>query len=702
MEGGDLNDQNGCFNDDLEMAAVHEVGIRPPESMLHCIEGAVRETLFPDDPFRQFKNQPAKRQCLLGIQYLFPILEWAPRYSFDFFKSDGISYAKLAHLPPVLGLYSSFVPPMIYAMLGSSRDLAVGTVAVVSLLLASILGNEASPLENPELYLHLAFTTTFFAGIFQASLGFFRLGFIIDFLSHATIVGFMAGAATVVSLQQLKGILGLQHFTTETDLISVMRSVWGQTHKVGVHARQYSTLKYHGNSWYWAFMYTIVYLDSACFVLYSGGGKASCSDSPSSASYSSLATLSSKKMPKLFWISAAAPLTSVILGSLLVYITHAEKHGVEIVGDLKKGLNPVSLNFFVFQSQYLKTTLKTGLITGIICLTEGIAVGRTFSLFKNYHIDGNKEMIAMGMMNIVGSCTSCYITTGAFSRTAVNFNAGCKTAMSNIVMATAVMITLLFLTPLFYYTPLVVLASIIISAMLGLIDVQAAFHLWKVDKIDFLVCMGAYLGVVFGNVEVGLMIAVAISMIRLILHVTRPQTAVLGNIPNTTAYRNTEQYPDAARVPGILILRIDSPIYFANSSYLRERILRWIDDEEDRLAKLNEDILQYVILDMTPVTSIDTSGINMLEEMKRTIERRGLQLALGNPGTEVMEKLQKAKFIEFLGSNWLFLTVGEAVGVCNSLLHTRKLNITTNSNGISTTRSHNINNAIKSNDGDCQ
>ncbi|GLJ34406.1 hypothetical protein SUGI_0691740 [Cryptomeria japonica] len=643
---------SGCSNmieNDLEMASVHKVSVRPPESMLHCIEGAVKETLFPDDPFRQFKNQPAKRKCFLGVQYLFPILEWAPKYSLKIFKSDlisgitiaslaipqGISYAKLANLPPILGLYSSFVPPLIYAMLGSSRDLAVGTVAVVSLLIGSLIAKEISPAQNPQLALHLALTATFFAGIFQASMGIFRLGFVIDFLSHATIVGFMAGAATVVSLQQLKGILGLQHFTTETDIVSAMRSVWGQTHK-----------------WRWE---TIVLgISFLSFLL--------------------ITRYISKKRPRLFWISAAAPLTTVILSSVLVYATHAEKHGVEIVGHLKSGLNPLTVESFMFEGKYLKTLVKTGLIIGIITLTEGIAVGRTFALFKNYNIDGNKEMIAIGMMNIVGSCTSCYITTGAFSRSAVNFNAGCKTAVSNIVMAIAVMITLLFLTPLFHYTPLVVLSSIIISAMLGLIDIPAAYHLWKVDKVDFLVCMGAYVGVVFGNIEIGLIIAVTISLLRLILHVSRPHTAVLGNIPNTTVYRNAEQYPDAARVPGILILRIDAPIYFSNASYLRERIMRWIMDEEERLAKMKEDTLQYVIIDMAPVTTVDTSGIRMLEELKKTVELTGLQLALSNPGSDLMEKLEKAKFTEFLGPNWLFLTVGEGVAVCSSLLQARKLN----------------------------
>ncbi|KAH0660992.1 sulfate transporter 3.1-like [Solanum tuberosum] len=636
-----MNNNNG------ENTGIHRVEIPPPQPFFKSLKNTVKETLFPDDPLKQFKNQKPLRKFILGVQYFFPIFEWGSRYNFGFFKADliagitiaslaipqGISYAKLGNLPPILGLYSSFIPPLVYALMGSSRDLAVGTVAVGSLLMASMLGAEVNPAENPTLYLHLAFTATFFTGLFELALGFFRLGFIVDFLSHATIVGFMGGAATVVILQQLKGILGLEHFTHATDVVSVLRSVFSQTH-----------------AWRW---------ESAvlgfCFLF-----------------YLMLAKFLSQKRPKLFWVSAMAPLTSVILGTILVYITHAEKHGVAVIGELKKGINPPSIMDLSFGSKYMTTAIKTGIVTGVIALAEGIAVGRSFAMFKNYHIDGNKEMIAFGMMNIVGSCTSCYLTTGPFSRSAVNFNAGCKTAVSNIVMALAVMVTLLLLTPLFHFTPLVVLSSIIIAAMLGLIDYNAAIHLWHVDKFDFLVCMSAYIGVVFGNIEIGLVMAVGLSLLRVLLSVARPRTLVLGNIPNSMIYRNVEQYPNTNNVPGVLILDIGAPIFFTNSSYLRERISRWIDDEEDKLKSSGETTLQYVILDMGAVGNIDTSGISMFEEVKKNLDRRDLKLVLANPGAEVMKKLNKSKFIETLGQEWMFLTVGEAVEACNFMLHSCK------------------------------
>lgn len=625
------------------------VPLPPPKPFVETLKSNLKETFFPDDPFRRFKKQPLRRRILLGLQYFVPFLEWAPHYTFGFLKADvvagititslavpqGISYANLASLPPIIGLYSSFVPPLVYAMLGSSRDVAVGTVAVGSLLYSTMLGKVANPNHNLDEYVSLAFTATFFAGVIQASLGFLRLGFIVDLLSHATIVGFMAGAATVVCLQQLKGMLGLIHFTHETDVVSVMRSVFTQAHM-----------------WRWESAVL-----GCCFLF-----------------FMLLTRFYSKKKPAFFWINAMAPLASVILGSLLVYSTHAEKHGVQVIGELKKGLNPLSFTKLAFGSPYLMTTIKTGAITGIIALAEGVAVGRSFAMFKNYHIDGNKEMIAFGLLNVAGSCTSCYLSSGPFSRSAVNFNAGCKTAASNIVMAMGVMITLLFLTPFFYYTPLVVLSSIIMTAMVGLIDFQAVVHLWKVDKFDFIICVAAYLGVVFGSVETGLALAVVLSLLRLVLFMARPKTTVLGSLANSVEYRSTEQYLYTHKVPGTLILQINGPVYFASSNYLRERIIRWISEEEDRIKSSGEHTLQNVILDMSAVPSIDTSGISMLREVKKTSDRKGLKLALANPGNEVMKKLFKSDFIETIGHEWIHATVAEAVGACTYAFHMSKPN----------------------------
>ncbi|EAY78517.1 sulfate transporter 3.1 [Oryza sativa Japonica Group] len=616
-------------------AATTRVPVPPPKPLLRTIGGNLMETFFPDDPFRAVARESGGRRALAALRYVFPFLEWLPSYSLAALWSDvvagvtiaslavpqGISYAKLGDLPPIMGLYSSFVPPLVYAVMGSSRELAVGTTAVASLLFAATLGKEAPPGEKPELYAALAFTATFFAGVLQAGLGVLRLGFLVDLLSHAAIVGFMAGAATIVCLQQLKGMLGLAHFTTSTDVVAVVRSVVTQSHQ-----------------WRWQ---SIVV--GCCFLI-----------------FLLFARYISKRKPKWFLLSAMAPLASVIAGSVLVYLIHGDRHGIPVIGYLKKGINPPSARDLLLSSPHTMVALRTGIITGIIGLAEGIAIGRSFAMLKSYNVDGNKEMIAFGAMNIVGSCTSCYLTAGPFSRAAVNHNAGCKTPMSNAVMAVAVMLTLQFLTPLFHYTPLVVLSAIIISAMIGIIDYKAAVRLWKVDKIDFCVCVGTYLGVVFGDIQIGLAIAVGISILRILLFIARPKTTVLGKMPNSTNFRRMDQYTVAKAVPGLLVLRIDSPIYFANSGYLRERIMRWIDHEEDRIKAEGLESLKCVVLDMGAVASIDTSGTKMLEDLKKNLDRSSIQIALANPGSEIMRKLDKSNVLGLIGEEWIFLTVSEA------------------------------------------
>ncbi|KAF5191832.1 Sulfate transporter 1.1 [Thalictrum thalictroides] len=573
---------------------------------------------------------------ILGLEYFFPIFLWAPHYSFKLFRSDvvsgltiaslaipqGISYAKLANLPPIIGLYSSFVPPLLYALLGSSRHLAVGPVSIASLVMGSMLEESVSPTENPEIYLSLAFTATFFAGLFQASLGILRLGFIIDFLSKATLIGFTAGAAIIVSLQQLKGLLGIVHFTTKMQFVSVMSSVFHET-----------------NEWSW---HTIIMgLSFLVFLL--------------------TARQMSMRRPKLFWISAAAPLTSVLISTLIIFIFKAQIKGISTIGHLPRGVNPPSANMLYFHAPYLSLALKTGIITGILSLTEGIAVGRTFASLKNYQVDGNKEMVAIGVMNMAGSCTSCYVTTGSFSRSAVNNSAGAQSAVSNIVMAATVLVTLLFLMPLFYYTPNVILGAIIVTAVIGLIDYQAALKLWRVDKLDFVACLCAFFGVLFISVQIGLVIAVGVSVFKILLNVTRPNTVILGNIPGTHIYQNLRRYGEASRIPYFLILGIESPIYFANSTYLQERLLRWVREEEEWIQTNKESPLKCVILDLTTVSSIDTSGLETIAELRRTLEKRSLQLVLVNPVGGVMEKLCRSKVLESFGPSGLYLTVGEAI-----------------------------------------
>ncbi|KAG0495987.1 hypothetical protein HPP92_000678 [Vanilla planifolia] len=551
----------------------HKVPVPQSKDTVQAVKQWAGECFFPDDPLHKVKNQKSiYMKLVFGLQYIFPIMLWGSDYSLALFKSDaiagltiacmaipqGISYAKLAYLPPNIGLYSSFVPPLVYLVLGSSRDLAVGPSSIVSVVLGSMLREAVSPDDNPMLFLQLAFTSTFFAGLFQAALGLLRMGFVVEFLSEPTLVGFMGGAAVVTVLQQLKGLLGIKHFATKTGFIPMMQSLFEHT-------------------------------------------------------------------SELHW-------KTMVMGISFLLFLYLTKY---VVGHLDQGLNPPSIKMLLLHGSYLMLTIKTGIITGILSIT----------------VDGNKEMVALGIMNLAGSCSSCFVTTGSFSRSAVNYNSGCKTAISNMVMSCVVLVTMMFLMPLFYYTPNVVLSVAIIIAAIGLIHREAPIRLWKVDKLDFFAYLTAFFGVLFISVPIGLGIAMGISILKILIPVTRPNIVIMGNVLGTECYRSLTQYKEAIRVPHFLILGIEFPIYFASSVYLQDRILRWVREEEERASKIKE----------KAVSAIDSSGIEALLELKKKLNRRSLQLVLANPIGEVANKLFVSEAWEKFGSDYIYMNVAEAV-----------------------------------------
>ncbi|CAM8931523.1 unnamed protein product [Rhodiola kirilowii] len=614
----------------------NSVNFTDPRKYTKVLKSDIKEALFPDDPFRQFRDPSKLRQIKNGLRYFVPMVEWLPKYNLGLFKYDllsgitiaslaipqGISYAKLANIPPIIGLYSSFIPPLVYAIFGSSKHLAVGTVAACSLLIAQCIEEKVSADENPTLYLNLVFTTAFITGVFQAALGFLRLGILVDFLSHATITGFMSGTAIIIILQQLKGFFGFVHFTTKTDVVSVISAIIHNWHE-------------------WRWESTLVGIIFLTFL--------------------QVTRYIRQKKPKLFWVSAIAPIIVVLVGCAFAYFAKAEKHGIAIVGHLHKGLNPISIQDLNFDPKYLPATLKAGIISGTIALAEGIAIGRSFAIMNNEQIDGNKEMIAYGFMNVIGSFFSCYLTTGPFSKTAVNSNAGCKTQMSNVVMAICLMLTLLFLAPIFSYTPLVALSAIITSAMIGLVKYEEVFHLYKIDKGDFLICLAAFFGVAFISMDYGLMISVGLAIVRALLYVARPTSCKLGTIPNSNLYRDVEQYPDTMKILGIMIIQMGSPIYFANCTYLRERIWRFMREEQE-VSK--GDVVEHIILDLSGVTAIDMSGIETLAEIRKSMGANGIKMALVNPRIDIMEKMIRSKFIDKIGKESVFLSVEDAIDSC--------------------------------------
>ncbi|KAK7314497.1 hypothetical protein VNO77_33022 [Canavalia gladiata] len=632
-------------NSKIDDDEIHGVNFTTQRGFGTKLKSGLKETFFPDDPFRQFMSEEKPlRRVIKGVQYFIPIFEWLPNYTLRLFISDliagltisslaipqGISYAKLADLPPLIGLYSSFVPPIVYAFFGSSRHMAVGTLAAASLLIGQTIGTVADPEKEPTLFLHLIFTTTFITGVFQACLGLFRLGILVDFFSHATINGFMGGTAIILILQQLKGIFGMKHFSTKTNVVAVIKAIIANRHEI----RWETTVL------------GVVFISFLQFTRY-------------------LRT----RNPKLFWVPAIAPMTTVVVAGVFTYLVKGTHHGIQIVGHLDKGINPVSIHYLNFDSKYLPAVLQAALITGVLSLAEGIAIGRSFAVSDNTPHDGNKEMIAFGLMNLFGSFTSCYLTSGPFSKTAVNYNAGCKTPMANVVQAVVMALTLIFLAPLFGYTPLVALSSIIISAMLGLIHYDEFVHLFKVDKFDFVICMAAFFGVAFISMDIGLMMSVGLGVLKALVYVARPASCKLGKLSDTVLYRDVEQYK-VSTFSGVLIIQLGSPVYFANALYVKERIMRYIQSEQSSSG----DIVEYVILDLSGVTSIDTTAIKGLDEINKILGKNGIQMLLVNPRLEVMEKLIASKFVDKIGKESFYLTLDDAVMTNQYSLRTSKTN----------------------------
>ncbi|GKA47147.1 low affinity sulfate transporter 3-like protein [Tanacetum coccineum] len=612
-----------------------------PPGFRQEILGSIRNVVCSRKNKKSSSSEPPLAWVVDVLRSIFPILSWAKDYKLSMFKSDllsgltlaslcipqSIGYAALAQLNPQYGLYTSVVPPLIYTTMGTSRELAIGPVAVISLLISAMVSKVVNPVVDPVLYTKLVFTVTFFTGAFQALFGLFRLGFLVDFLSQAAIVGFMAGAAIVIGLQQLKGLLAISHFTTKTDVVSVLIAVI-KSFRTSVMVPS----EFHP----WMFI-PHLHLDHEIYRKEHG-----------------------KRNRKLFWLPAIAPLVSVILSTAIVYLTKADEHGVKIIKHVKGGLNPSSINQLQFDSPHLRESVKIGLVCAIIALTEAVAVGRSFATIKGYNMDGNKEMIAMGVMNIAGSMSSCYVATGSFSRTAVNFYAGCQTAVSNVVMAITVLVMLQLLTGLLYYTPVAILSSIILSALPGLINYTEAYNIWKVDKLDFLACAGAFFGVLFASVEMGLMVAVAVSFAKIILNALRPRVEELGRLPGTDIFCEVDQYPVAHAVPGVLIIRLNSGLLcFTNANPLRDRILKWVAEENEKEAIKRP--ITGIILDMSSVNNIDYAGTLALEEINKKLLSGGIKLAIASPRWQVIHKLKVAKFVDKVGRDCIFLTVSEAV-----------------------------------------
>lgn len=520
---------------------------------------------------------------------------------------QGMAYAMLAGLPPIYGLYASLIPLLIYAVFGTSRQLAVGPVAMVSLLVAAGVGQLAPT--GSDAFVTYAILLALMVGLLQLGMGLMRLGFLVNFLSHPVISGFTSAAAIIIGLSQLKHLLGIHMPRSEHvhEIVLAAIAGIGQTHLItlGIGA-------------------------ATLLVLFA------------------LQKLA-PRFPRALAVVAGATLAVWSLG--------LHERGVAIVGDVPAGLPPLAIPAFDLSTA--SELIGVALAIALIGFMESIAVAKKYARDNHYEVDANQELVGLGLANAVGAFAGSYPVTGGFSRTAVNAQAGATTNVAGFVTAALVGVALIALTPLFHFLPTAVLAAIIISAVVGLIDVRELRHLWKVKRTDAAILLVTFAVTLAVGIEVGLIVGVLGSLGVIVFRTTRPHVAVLGRLPGSDVYRNVERYPDAITAPGVLAFRLDAQIYFGNVNFLKETL--------DALERAHGPA-RVVVLDASGINQIDASGDAAFGEIFESYRARRIELLLANVKGPVRDVLDRSGFSARLGADRFFLTDADAVAHARALV----------------------------------
>jgi sulfate transporter 4 len=341
--------------------------------------------------------------------------------------------------------------------------------------------------------------------------------------------------------------------------------------------------------------------------------------------------------PKLKWMKPFGPLTVSLIGIVLVAACNLQNKGIPIVKTIPSGLPKFTASKW-FPLENASDLFVTVIGIVIIGFMESVSIAKGLAAKHKYEIDPSAELLGLGMSNLFGGMFQAYPVTGSFSRSAVNNDTGAVSGISGVVTGTIVMFVLLFLTSVFEKLPNAILGAIIISGVIGLFDYPEAIFLWKVNKFDFAVWMFAFLGSLFLGVEIGLAISVGVSLLIVIYESAYPHTAVLGRLPGSAVYRNTKQYPEAETYDGIVICRIDAPLYFANALNAREKIRKYRQKAEDEAAVRNSHV-KYIVIDLTPVSHIDTSALHIFSDMVDNYHSRNQQLCFANPSMTVYQSM---------------------------------------------------------------
>ena len=564
---------------------------------------------------------------LPSLAHYLPILDWGRRYDRGQFTGDmvaavivtimlipqSLAYALLAGLPAEAGIYASIAPILLYAIFGTSRALAVGPVAVVSLMTAAAVGNIAE--SGTAGYVTAALTLAFLSGAMLLALGLLRLGFLANFLSHPVIAGFITASGILIAASQLRHILGIE--AEGHTLVDILVSLWAHLGDVNV-------------------ITVLLGVTATAFLFWVRGGLKPL-----------LKRLGAG--PRMADIGAkSGPVLAIVGTTLAVWAFDLGAKGVAIVGEVPQSLPPLTLPSF--SPELLSQLVIPALLISIIGFVESISVAQTLAAKKRQRIDPDQELIGLGSANLGAAFTGGFPVTGGFSRSVVNFDAGAQPPAAGAFTAVGLALAAVFLTPLIHFLPKATLAATIIVAVLSLVDFSILKRAWAFSHADFAaVSVTILLTLIFG-VEAGVSAGVITSILVHLYKTSRPHIAVVGRVPGTEHFRNVLRH-EVETQPHVLSLRVDESLYFPNARFLEDQLSRYAADKPE---------LTDVVLMFPAVNEIDLSALESLEAINTRLKDADIRLHLSEVKGPVMDRLRRSHFLDDLTGE-VFLSQHAAV-----------------------------------------
>lgn len=561
----------------------------------------------------------------LLARYL-PILQWGRTYNGSVLTNDlvaavivtimlipqSLAYALLAGLPPVVGLYASILPLVAYALFGTSRTLAVGPVAVLSLMTASAASAVAA--QGTAEYVEAAITLAALSGILLAVLGFLRLGFLANLLSHPVISGFITASGILIATSQIKHILGISGGGDNwPEMLGSLASNIGLT-----------------NPWTLA-----IGIPATLFLFWVRGGLKP-------------ALLRIGLKSRAADIAAkAGPVIAVALTILAVVMLDLAEKGVDLVGAIPQGLPPFATPST--DMDLIAQLWVPALLISVIGFVESVSVAQTLAAKRRQRIAPDQELIGLGASNIASAFSGGYPVTGGFARSVVNFDAGAETPAAGAYTAIGIALASLFLTPLLFSLPIATLAATIIVAVLSLVDLKTPGQLWRYSKADFAAHLATIVTTLLAGVELGVITGVVVGLLLYLWRASRPHAAIVGRVPETEHFRNVERH-DVFTVPHVLSIRIDESLTYLNARWLEEYVLERVADQPE---------VRHVILMCSAVNEVDASGLESLEAINHRLSDSGIDLHLSEVKGPVMDRLKRTEFLEKIGGR-VFLSQNRA------------------------------------------